>query len=103
MPKTTVTQQRIPPVPATPDSPGWNLGGPATAAVLVAAGAAVLYGALLRAWLLTHLPLWGDEAIVGLQARAIGSGHFSAFYWGQHYGGLEPYVVAAVLRVDRKS
>jgi hypothetical protein len=98
MPKSTLTQQRFP-VLATPDAPGWSLGGPAATAVLVAAGAAVLYGALLRAWLLAHLPLWGDEAIVGLQARAIGSGHFSAFYWGQHYGGLEPYVVAAALRV----
>ena len=29
--------------------------------------------------------------------RGILAGHFDAFYWGQHYGGVEPYVVAAVL------
>ena len=54
---------------------------------------------LLRVWLLVHLPVWGDEAIVGLMAKSIDNGHFSAFYWGQHYGGLEPYVVAAALKV----
>jgi hypothetical protein len=63
---------------------------------IVAAGAA-LYGVLLRVWLLVHLPVWGDEAIVGLMAKSIDNGHFSAFYWGQNYGGLEPYVVAAAL------
>ena len=46
-----------------------------------------------------HLPVWGDEAIVGLMAKSIDNGHFSAFYWGQNYGGLEPYVVAAALRI----
>ena len=73
---------------------------PVSAVVLgvVVAGAA-LYGVLLRVWLLVHLPLWGDEAIVGLMAKSIDNGHFSAFYWGQHYGGLEPYLVAAALRV----
>ena len=68
-------------------------------AVAVTGAAAVVYGALLRVWLVVHLPLWGDEAVTGLQARAIGSGHFTAFYWGQHYGGLEPYVAAIVLKV----
>ena len=59
----------------------------------------MVYGALLRVWLLVHLPLWGDEAVTGLQARAIDAGHFTAFYWGQRYGGLEPYVAAIVLKV----
>ncbi len=62
------------------------------------AGAA-LYGLLLRVWLLVHLPVWGDEAIVGVMARSIDNGHFSAFYWGQNYGGLEPYLVAVALRI----
>jgi hypothetical protein len=53
-------------------------------------------GLALRVWLLAHLPLTGDESVVGLMARQINSGHFSTFYWGQHYGGVEPYVVAAV-------
>lgn len=75
--------------------------GPQVGAVVlgvVAVGGA-LYGILLRVWLLVHLPVWGDEAIVGLMARSIDGGHFSAFYWGQHYGGLEPYVVALGLKV----
>ncbi len=72
---------------------------PALVAVAVVAGAALLTGVLLRVWLLVHLPVFGDEAVVGLMARAIGSGHFSAFYWGQSYGGVEPYVAAALLKV----
>ena len=67
--------------------------------MVVTGAAAVVYGALLRVWLLVHLPLWGDEAVTGLEARAIDSGHFTAFYWGQHYGGLEPYVAAIVLKI----
>jgi hypothetical protein len=63
--------------------------------VLVVALAAV-FGALERLWLLIHLPLLADEAVVGLMARAIDGGHFTTFYWGQNYGGLEPYVVAVV-------
>ncbi len=86
------------PLHAAP-SPISNLRRPAATALVVAAAGAVVYGTLLRVWLLVHLPLWGDEAVTGLQARAIGSGHFTAFYWGQHYGGLEPYVAAVVLKV----
>lgn len=72
---------------------------PAVVAVLIAASLALLYGLVLRAWLLVQVPLWGDEAIVGIMARAIDSGHFTAFYWGQHYGGLESYLVALALKV----
>ncbi|HSZ36677.1 MAG TPA: hypothetical protein VK773_06265 [Acidimicrobiales bacterium] len=72
---------------------------PVVAAVLVAATLAILYGIVLRVWLLVELPIWGDEAIVGIMARAIDGGHFTAFYWGQHYGGLEPYLVALGLKV----
>ena len=56
-----------------------------------------IYGALVRLCLLAHLPLFGDEAVVGLMARGILNGRLDAFYWGQSYGGAEPYVVAAVL------
>jgi hypothetical protein len=56
-----------------------------------------IYGTLVRLWLLAHLPLFGDEAVVGLMARGILNGRLDAFYWGQSYGGAEPYVVAAVL------
>ncbi|HEY1445593.1 MAG TPA: hypothetical protein VGF51_11905 [Acidimicrobiales bacterium] len=72
---------------------------PVVAVVFVAAMLAVLYGLVLRVWLLVELPVWGDEAIVGIMARAIDGGHFTAFYLGQHYGGLEPYLVALGLKV----
>jgi 4-amino-4-deoxy-L-arabinose transferase-like glycosyltransferase len=44
-----------------------------------------------------------DEAVVALMARNILHGHFSAFYWGQSYGGGEPYVVAVVFRIFGQS
>ncbi len=68
-------------------------------AVFVVASLAVVYGLVLRVWLLVELPIWGDEAIVGIMARAIDGGHVTAFYLGQHYGGLEPYLVALGLKV----
>jgi len=64
--------------------------------VVALAGA---YGVVLRVWLLAHLPTNSDEAVVGLMGRAIAAGHPTAFYWGQQYGGVEPYPVAAVLRL----
>ena len=36
-------------------------------------------------------------------AREILHGHFSAFYWGQNYGGAEPYVVAAMFALFGQS
>ncbi|MBV8462402.1 MAG: glycosyltransferase family 39 protein, partial [Acidimicrobiales bacterium] len=60
-------------------------------------------GVVLRAWLLSHRPINSDEAIVGLMANQILHGHFFAFYWGQHYGGVEPYAVAAVFAVFGQS
>ena len=73
--------------------------GSVWAGVVVAAGLALVYGLVLRVWLLAELPIWGDEAIVGIMARAIDGGHFTAFYPGQHYGGLEPYVVAVGMKL----
>jgi hypothetical protein len=72
---------------------------PVEAVVFVTAALAILYGLVLRLWLLVELPIWGDEAIVGIMGRAIDGGHFTAFYLGQHYGGLEPYLVAVGLKV----
>ncbi len=80
-------------------------GGPSRGVNLVALGLlavavlALAYGLVLRGWLLVQLPIWGDEAIVGIMARAIDGGHFTAFIWGQHYGGLESYLMALVLKV----
>ena len=53
----------------------------------------------MRSWYLFHRPVNGDEAIAGLLANQIAHGHFSAFYWGQSYGGAEPYLVAVLYRV----
>jgi hypothetical protein len=58
--------------------------------------AAIAVGVVLRGWYLAHDPITSDEAVVGLMARGILQGHFTAFYWGQPYGGAEPYVVAAM-------
>jgi energy-converting hydrogenase Eha subunit C len=55
---------------------------------------AVTLGIAIRVWFIFHLPLNADEAIDGLMARQIIGGHFTAFYWGQNYGGVEPYVTA---------
>jgi hypothetical protein len=60
---------------------------------------ALVAGTLLRSWLLVHVPIDGDEAIVGLMARRIDAGHVVVFYWGQSYGGGEPYFVAAAFKV----
>ncbi|MGP8058497.1 MAG: hypothetical protein ACLP9C_02520 [Acidimicrobiales bacterium] len=74
------------------------LGRTARVVVVVVVVGAALFGGLLRAWLLAHLPLFGDEAVVGLMTQAIASGHFSTFYWGQHYGGLEPYLATLFVK-----
>jgi len=51
-------------------------------------------GLALRLWLLWHRPLTSDESIVGLMASQIRHGQMFTFFWGQSYGGVEPYVVA---------
>ncbi len=71
--------------------------------VAVAVAVAVGYGIALRLWLLFHLPLFGDEAVAGLMARQINSGHLSVFYWGQSYGGVEPYLAALLQRLGGSS
>jgi hypothetical protein len=69
------------------------------ASTVAIVGAGVV-GALERIWLLAHLHLFGDEAVVGLMAREIGSGHLTTFYWGQTYGGVEPYAVSLMRLVN---
>ena len=68
---------------------------------LVAAG--MLAGVFLRLWALGRQPVSSDVAVVGLMAHEILRGHFSAFYWGQHYGGGEPYVVALLFAIFGQS
>ncbi len=62
----------------------------------VLAALAVLAGLGLRIWSLGRWPVNSDQAVVGLMAHEILKGHFFAFYWGQNYGGVEPYVTAAL-------
>src|SRR5262249_38777877 len=44
-------------------------------------------------------PINSDEAVGGLIAEQILHGHLSTFFWGQPFGGVEPYVVAAFFSV----
>jgi hypothetical protein len=63
----------------------------------VVIGLAGTYGLVLRLRLLAHTPVNSDWAVAGLMAKSILSGHFWTFYWGQQYGGVEPYLVAPVV------
>jgi 4-amino-4-deoxy-L-arabinose transferase-like glycosyltransferase len=58
--------------------------------------AVVMVGLFLRTWILGREPWSSATAIPALMARGILHGHFSAFYWGQNYGGVEPYAAAAM-------
>lgn len=68
--------------------------------VLVLAAA---LGTALRLWFVSHTALNSDEASVGLAAQHILDGHFNAFYPGQLYGGVEPYVTAGLFGVFGQS
>ncbi len=68
-------------------------------ATAVAVAVLVVLGAILRMWLLAHDPIDADQAVVGLMAQAIDRGHLMVFYWGQAYGGVEPYVTAALIAI----
>ena len=56
--------------------------------------ACVSAGLVLRLWYLFHLSINSDEAAAGMMAVRILHGHVHAFYPGQHYGGIEPYLIA---------
>ncbi len=64
--------------------------------VAVVALGLLLSGLGLRLWELAHITLNADEAVVGLMADAVLRGHFMTFYWGQPYGGVEPYVASGL-------
>jgi hypothetical protein len=84
------------PAPAHSDNGITRLLAKVAIAVTVAA---LVLGLVLRLWYLFHVPTNSDEAIVGLMANDILHGHFSAFYWGQAYGGGEAYVVAGMFAI----
>ncbi|MDQ3757516.1 MAG: glycosyltransferase family 39 protein, partial [Actinomycetota bacterium] len=72
----------------------------------VTAVAAAVGGLVLRVWMMRSGwgVLDGDEAIVGLMARAILDGDLPTFLWGQRYGGTaESYVLAGVFGVAGSS
>jgi hypothetical protein len=74
-------------------------GGVVTIVTWLLVAACVVVGAALRAWWLFHHPITSDEAIGGLMAQQALHGHFTAFYWGQSYGGVEPYLIALQYKV----
>ena len=79
--------------PRGPTAPGRSALDAVSASVVVLS---IVVGALERLWLLVHTPLFADTAVVGLMGRQIEHGHVLAFYWNQPYGGVEPYLVAAL-------
>ncbi|MDA8277023.1 MAG: glycosyltransferase family 39 protein [Actinomycetota bacterium] len=52
-------------------------------------------GIVGRIYLASHSTINSDEAVVGLMAVHIRHLDTPALFWGQGYGGVEPYVVAA--------
>jgi hypothetical protein len=87
------------PESSTPMTPRVRRPGPTVYLVWIVTGLAICSGIAMRAWNLFHRPVNADEAIVGLMADQIAHGHMSAFYWGQAYGGGEPYLVALLFRI----
>ena len=69
----------------------------------VAVALLVALGLCLRIWIIGRTPLNSDQAVVGLMAREIIHGHLFAFYWGQNYGGGEPYIVAVLFSLFGES
>lgn len=63
----------------------------------------LVIGLVIRIWALGRATINSDNAVVGLMAHEILHGHFFAFYWGQAYGGVEAYVVAAVFWIFGQS
>ncbi len=86
--------------------PALSLGAEQTSQRILAIAAVagvVLSGLFLRLWILGRMPFDSSTAVTGLMAREILHGHFSAFYWGQNYGGAEPYVVAVMFALFGES
>jgi hypothetical protein len=85
------------PVTEVTSTPPRRASGMAT--VEIVSALAIVCGCAMRAWFLFHDPVSADESVVGLMAQSIQHGHVYAFFWGQPFGGVEPYVVAAAFAV----
>jgi hypothetical protein len=85
----------------SPETLRWPTGGLAAGSLLAwgLTAVAILAGVVLRAWYVFHQPMYADEAVVGLMVQQILHGHLSAFYWGQVYGGAEPYLVVPLFAI----
>ncbi len=59
----------------------------------------VVAGVVGRVWWLTNKPFNSDAAVVGLMAQANLHGHVTAFFWGQDYGAIEPFLVAVTVGI----
>jgi Dolichyl-phosphate-mannose-protein mannosyltransferase len=67
---------------------------PGGAVLLLVLVVLAITGVFLRLWLVHNASTNADEATAGLIAHQITLGHTYAFYWGQSYGGVEPYGLA---------
>ena len=72
-------------------------------AVTVVIVVALVVGASLRVWFLFNVPVSSDEAVAGLMAHHFLQGHANAFFWGQPFGGVEPWLVAGAFAVAGQS
>ena len=59
----------------------------------------VALGLFLRLWILGRNPMSEVNGAIGVEALDILHGHFFTFFWGQNYGGVEPYAVAAMFAI----
>jgi|GEM_PF-719872 len=72
-------------------------------AVIIVSLLVVCLAVALRVLAIGREPVNSDEAVVALMAHEILHGHFFTFYWGQNYGGVEPYIVALAFLIFGQS
>ena len=85
----------LPDIQATPPAPTIVERALKTLGIVVV----IALGLFLRLWILGRNPMNEINGIVGVMALDILHGHFFTFFWGQNYGGVEPYVVAAMFAI----
>ena len=68
-------------------------------ALLALVAVALVMQIVYRVWLLGHARPSSDEGVVALEATGILHGQFHAFFWGQNYGGVEPWITAVFFAI----